>query len=229
MRPLPTRAISRSRLRRCMADGLGGARSGLPCRGFARSDDGVALLEFALILPILLLLYIGTVEVAHLMSNLRKLDLFTRTIGDFASGVATPSRQEIDGMFKASRVVLMPFDSANVEIVVSAVGVVGTVASGPMQVCSSIAAANAKPRAVSEKPTVAPPAELRVGGARMLLVETRMPYQPRTGSIFTSLFGQSLTGVVFSRQIYWPVSTGLRYYSQAPEVVLPNGQACPPT
>lgn len=229
MRPLPTLAIKRSRHRRRMADGLGRARASFSRRGFVRSDEGVALLEFALILPILLLLYVGTIEVASLMSNLRKLDLFTRTIGDFAGGVATPSRQEIDGMFKASRVVLMPFDGASVEIVVSAVGVVGTVASGPMQVCSSIAAANATPRAVNDKPPVSPPAELRVGGARMLLVETRMPYQPRTGSLFTSLFGQSLSGVVFSRQIYWPVSTGLRFHSQAPEVVLPNGEACPPS
>ncbi|WP_375410471.1 TadE/TadG family type IV pilus assembly protein [uncultured Methylobacterium sp.] len=194
-----------------------------------RSEGGIALLEFALVLPILLLLYVGTVEVANLMSNLRKLDLFTRTVGDFAGGASAPSRQEIDGMFKASKVVLMPFDTEKVEIVVSAVGVIGTAASGPMQVCSSVAASNATPRAVREIPAVAPPAELRVRGARMLLVETRMPYQPRTGSLFTSLVGQSLSGVVFSRQMYWPVGTGLRYHSQAPEIVLPNGEACPPS
>lgn len=229
MGPLPPLADTPPPLRRCMTDGLGRVRIRLSRRGFVRSDEGVALLEFALVLPILLLLYVGTIEVANLMSNLRKLDLFTRTIGDFAGGVAVPSRQEIDGMFKASKVVLMPFDTAKVEIVVSAVGVVGTVASGPMQVCSSVAADNATPRALNEKPPVAPPAELRVGGARMLLVETRMPYQPRTGSLFASLFGQSLSGVVFARQIYWPVGTGLRYHSQAPEIVLPNGQACPPS
>ena len=182
MGPLPTLADPPSRCRRRMADGLGRARTRLAGGGFVRSEDGIALLEFALVLPILLLLYVGTVEVANLMSNLRKLDLFTRTVGDFAGGASAPSRQEIDGMFKASKVVLMPFDTEKVEIVVSAVGVIGTAASGPMQVCSSVAASNATPRAVREIPAVAPPAELRVRGARMLLVETRMPYQPRTGS-----------------------------------------------
>lgn len=97
-----------------------------PCPGrFGRAEEGVALLEFALILPILLMSYIGTIEVSNLFATLRKVDLMTRTIGEFVGGAPMPSQQELDGMLKASKVVLMPLDGAGVEIVVSAVGVLG--------------------------------------------------------------------------------------------------------
>lgn len=196
-------------------------------RGFAQAEDGLAILEFALILPILLMTYIGTIEIASLMANVRKLDVFTRTVGDFAGGVGVPSRAEFDGMINAAKVVLMPFETSDIKVVVSAVGVVGAVASGPMQVCSSVANANAAPRPVADKPAVALPADQRGAGARMILVEASLTYRPRTGSTFASLFGTSLTGVTFSRQVYWPVRTGLRYNSQAPEIVLPGGLPCP--
>ena len=197
-------------------------------RNIAQANNGIAILEFALVLPILLLTYIGTIELANMMAKLRKLALFTQTIGDFVGSASVPSRAEFDGMVNAANVILMPFERSDVKIVVSAVGVVGPVASGPMQVCSSIASANAMPRPTAEKPPGALPADQRVAGARMILVETNLIYRPLSGSTFASLFGSSLSGVTFSRQVYWPVRTGQRYYSQAPEVVLPNGLPCPP-
>ncbi|KQP58761.1 hypothetical protein ASG40_15495 [Methylobacterium sp. Leaf399] len=221
--------LSRAILRAALAGWLR-RRTG-PGRGlrrrFAGDEDGLAILEFALILPVLLMTYIGTIEVSNMMGTLRKLDLFTQTVGDFAGSVAVASRAEIDGMFAASKVVVQPLDDSGITIVVSAVGVLGTVPSGVMRVCSSVAGANATARPVGDTPAVALPADQRVGGARMLLVETRMPYRPIAGSTFTALFGQVLSNIVFSRQIYWPVRVGLRYHSQAPEVVLPGGGPCP--
>ena len=195
--------------------------------GFRRSEDGIAILEFALVLPILLLSYFGTIEVSNLLGSLRKVDLLTRTLGEFVGAVPTPSQQEVDGMLKASKVVLMPLDATKAEIVVSAVGVVGTDAQAPMRICSSIAGANATPRRPGDTSPVAIPDDQRIAGARMLLIETRLRYQPLSGTIFTSLFGRVLGNIVFQRQIYWPVSAGLRYHSQAPEIVLAGGLPCP--
>ena len=52
---------------------------------FVCEEKGVAILEFALIVPVLLLIYFGTVEITSVMRNVRKVDILSRTIGDTLS------------------------------------------------------------------------------------------------------------------------------------------------
>lgn len=192
---------------------------------FRGSDDGLAILEFSLILPILLTLYFGTIELCNMMGQVRKVDLLSRTIGDLVAGISTPSRAQIDDIFQSSKVVLLPFDSAGAEMVVSAVGVFGNQTSGQMRVCSSVAA-GASPRAADESPGVALPDGFKVDGMRLLLVEVRMKYKPIAAETFASLIGRRVDGITFSKQVLWPIRFGRRFASQHPEVVLPGGAAC---
>ncbi|HEX8416146.1 MAG TPA: TadE/TadG family type IV pilus assembly protein [Methylobacterium sp.] len=194
---------------------------------FRASDDGLAILEFSLILPILLTLYFGTIELCNMMAQVRKVDLLSRTVGDLVAGISTPTRAQVDDIFQSAKVVLLPFDSAGAEMVVSAVGVFGNQTSGQMRVCSSVAA-GASPRTRSESPSVALPDSLKVDGMRLLLVEIRMKYKPIAAETFASLIGQRVDGITFSKQVLWPIRFGRRFASQHPEVVLPSGAACPP-
>jgi Flp pilus assembly protein TadG len=194
-------------------------------RQFGRDRRGLAILEFSLILPILLILYFGTIELCNALANARKVDLLSRTIGDLVAGISTPTREQVDDIFQSARVVLLPFDATESEMVVSAVGVFG--GNADMRVCSSVAAAGATPRTAGATPPVPVPDGLQVDGARLLLVEIRMKYRPIAAETFARLFGQRVDGIVFSKQMLWPVRFGRRFASQHPEVVLPGGQACP--
>lgn len=49
---------------------------------FARSREGVAAVEFALILPIMLTLYLGSIEVSRLISVDRRVTLVAGALGD---------------------------------------------------------------------------------------------------------------------------------------------------
>ena len=192
---------------------------------FVCEEKGVAILEFALIVPVLLLIYFGTVEITSVMRNVRKVDILSRTIGDTLSQRTMPTADEVNEVFQVAPIVLAPFDGTGVQMTVSAVGVVGDAETGPLQVCSSVAAAGSPVRAAGAPAPVAGADSLQPKGTRLLLVEISAPYKPVTGA---SLFGDGGPGFLITRKTLWPVRYGRRYASMSPEVVLGSGASCPP-
>ena len=191
---------------------------------FVRREDGVAIVEFALIMPVLVLIYFGTVEITSLMRNLRKIDILSRTIGDTLSQRTMPTAAEVNDVFRVAPIILAPFDSTRVQMTVSAVGVLGDAETGPLQVCSSLASAGAHVRTAGAAAPVADADSTQPKGTRFLLIEISTTYKPVTGSAFFKDGG----GFAITRKTLWPVRYGRRYASMSPEVVLGTGAACPP-
>ena len=73
-------------------------------RRFARDRDGVSATEFALILPIMLTLYIGSVELGDGIAINFKTTLAARTVADVASqcGVCTVNNTGNNGTIDAT-------------------------------------------------------------------------------------------------------------------------------
>lgn len=89
-----------------------------------RDRRGLAAVEFALVLPILLLLSLGAVEVGRLALLGLKLQHAADTIADLASREATLSAASLAAMLDAARHIAQPFDiSADGVVIVSGVGV----------------------------------------------------------------------------------------------------------
>jgi Flp pilus assembly protein TadG len=81
---------------------------------FLRNTSAMAAVEFALILPVMLLLYIGTAEGSRLFIMDRKIAVVAGTIGDLVAR----SNDEISGStlndyFAAAEFTMLPYDSAN--------------------------------------------------------------------------------------------------------------------
>lgn len=193
-------------------------------RKFQSDSGGVAALEFALVLPLLITIYFGTVEAVRMTDNSRKLTLFTRTIADL-SGRADNPNPTVDSMntiFSAASAILQPFNASGAKIVINAMGVEsinGVLYGG---VCSSYAQNSTKRPQLTMNGTnglPAIPATYRYDGARYILAEVTMPYTPVLGStIYNQIFGSQ--GLVFSRQIVWAERTNS-------EIVMPTGTVCP--
>lgn len=207
--------------RSCRRAAPGTGRSGARFRG---SEDGVAILEFALIAPILLLMYFGTVEVATAMRQARKIDLLARTLGDTFSQRDAPTASEVGDIFKMAPMVMLPFDGSDIQMTVSAVGVVGDAQTGPLQICSSAAAPKSPVRAAGSLAPVEAADSIQVKGTRLLLVEVATTYRPVTGSVFLR---DGAAGFTLSRKTLWPIRYGRRFASQSPEIVIANGTSCP--
>lgn len=191
---------------------------------FRTNQRGVAAIEFAMILPALVTIYFGTVELTRIGDTTRKLTLFARALADL-SGRAdnpSPSASDMTTIASAASAIMQPLDVSGLQIVVSAMGVEsvgGTLFGG---VCSSWAQnATARARLVIAGTNGVPaaPATYQFDGARYILAEVSMTYTPLIGSsLYRWIFGtRQLT---FTRQIPWAERT-------TSEIVMPGGAACP--
>lgn len=90
---------------------------------FRRDTRGVSAVEFALILPLLLVLYLGGVVLTHAITVDRKVTAATSAIGDLVAQATEVSNADLDNIFNAATAVLAPYGDASLRLVVSSVEV----------------------------------------------------------------------------------------------------------
>jgi Flp pilus assembly protein TadG len=76
---------------------------------FRRDVRALAATEFALILPAMLLLYIGGVEVTRALTANRKVAHLTSTLGDLATQTRDISDTEMANIFEAAEAIMVPY------------------------------------------------------------------------------------------------------------------------
>lgn len=81
-------------------------------------DDisGVSLVEFAIILPVMLLVYAGSFQLADAVSAYRKVTTTTRALVDLTTQSRTLTTADIDANFAAARQILAPYSTATVQM-----------------------------------------------------------------------------------------------------------------
>src|SRR5688500_10579917 len=74
--------------------------------------SGIAATEFAVIVPVMLVMFFGTVEISSAVAVDRKVTLMARTLSDLTSQSTSVSDVDLTGFFAASRGILTPYPSA---------------------------------------------------------------------------------------------------------------------
>lgn len=95
-------------------------------RQFARAERAAAAVEFALVVPVMLTLYLGSIEASSLYTVDRRVTTISSTIGDLvarADGVI--SEEEIDDYFEAAQGIMVPYPQGGLAQVVSLIEVKG--------------------------------------------------------------------------------------------------------
>lgn len=196
---------------------------------FLGSTTGASAVEFALILPVMLALFVGGAEMAHAIDNWRKVTLLARTVADLTSqgDKQNPiSSSTMNDILASSTLILRPFTAANAKIVVSALSVDLTSPLRP-KVCSSISSSNTSARPVGIASDLAIPPGIGVIGARYVLAEISMPYTPMLGTTLVNLINGINGSINLKVSFPWPTRGGVAYNSSYTEVVLPGGTKCP--
>lgn len=159
------------------------ARSGLltTILRFRRDHRGLSAVEFALILPFMLTLYLGGSELTQAITIKRKTALVTRTIGDLVAQDVNITNAKIQAIFSASAAVAAPYPTANLKIIVSSVSIDG---QGVAKIAWSDAYQNTA-RAVNS--TVTLPTGLNIANTSLIWAEVGYNYTPPIGYMITGV------------------------------------------
>ncbi|QGY05515.1 pilus assembly protein [Methylobacterium mesophilicum SR1.6/6] len=194
-------------------------------------DDtrGVSAIEFALILPIMLMLLFGITEFGRAFDHYRKVTLLARTLADIASqgDTQTPmAAATLSDIFASAKLVLTPYPNNTAQIVISALGVAADGVGQLPRVCSSYATGNGTARAVGTAADLKVPEGFQLAGMRYVLAEVSVPYPALFGSNIMRLVGGANNQFTFKASVPWPTRGGQAVKSTYNEIVLPNGKAC---
>ena len=90
-------------------------------RGFAADKRGVSAVEFAILLPLMLTLYLGGVEISQAVSADRKTTLVAHTVGDLTAQVTNVVSTDVTNILNAATAVAYPFPSSNLKVTLTSV------------------------------------------------------------------------------------------------------------
>lgn len=95
------------------------ASSSRPRAGLGSDVHGAALIEFALVLPFLVLLFIGGFQLMDALSAYRKVGSTARALADLTTQNTTMSDSQADDILSASRQIMVPYSPANAVLRIS--------------------------------------------------------------------------------------------------------------
>src|SRR5579872_5785135 len=146
---------------------------------FARDHDGVSAIEFALLLPFMITLYLGGVEVGDGLAIQYKSTLAARTVTDLASQYVSINNSAMTSILNAAAAVVAPYSSSAMVVTVSEV-TTNAQGAGTITWSDSI---NGTAHQVGQSVTL--PANLQTPNISLLWGEVSYPYKPQMGYVLT--------------------------------------------
>lgn len=141
---------------------------------FRDEIKGVAAIEFAFLAPLMLLLYVGTVEISAALSANRKLSRASSTVGDLMTQVECITHNNLDDMVNIIDDIMYPFDNT-VKVTMTGVQVSG----------SNVTVVWSKAYNGAVKPGVGTPYvipnKIKTDGNFLVAVKMDMAYYPAVG------------------------------------------------
>jgi Flp pilus assembly protein TadG len=172
---------------------LGGRASALR---LLRDNNALAAVEFAMILPIMLVLFLGTEEFSSGVEVDRKVNLAAHTLSDLTSQSPTTgvSDAELGFFFSAGASILLPYSSAPLNEVISELYV--DASSGKAYVQWSKAFQGGLELAQGSQVTIPP--TLAVKGTYLIFSQVSYLYKPTIGYVMSSA-GITLSASAYTR------------------------------
>ncbi|MHB2166642.1 TadE/TadG family type IV pilus assembly protein [Alsobacter sp. R-9] len=170
---------------------------------FARDRKAVAAVEFALLLPVMLTLYIGSVEVSQALNADRRVVLLARTVADLTTQSSKLNATDMNGIVAAASAVLSPLSTANAKIRITSVAISGSGSpdpkvANPASVCWSYQQGwSAYARGTLLNQTQIPSALRAEPGTSIIFAEVEFTYKPVIGYVLTG--SMTMTEKIYMR------------------------------
>lgn len=157
-----------------------------PLRRFAADQSGVSAVEFAILLPLMLTMYLGGVEVSQAVSADRKTTLVSHTVGDLVAQASNVTSTDVTNVLNAGGAVAYPFSASNLQVTVSSVCIDAT---GTRATVAWSRTQNGTAR--SGVVTSSIPSALMVASTSLIWGEASYAYRPTVGWTITGTLNLS--------------------------------------
>lgn len=184
----------------------------LNVRSLRRDTRGVAAVEFAVILPLVLMLFFGTIEVSTGVAVDRKVIILTRTLSDLISQAQKLDSSDLPNAFNIASAVMAPYSSAPVQAKISQV-YIDTDGSAKVKWG---AASNDTARSCNDVVTNLVPSGIRIAGTYLIMSEVSYAYKPVAG----------MNGGVFSPPTFHLTDRTFTRPRQTDSVINPAADPC---
>lgn len=88
---------------------------------FWRDEKGLGAIEFAMIVPLMVTMYLGAVEFGHALTLDRRVTSTASSTADLVAQVEEVDDDDVADIFAAATSILSPYDTATLSIVVTSV------------------------------------------------------------------------------------------------------------
>lgn len=163
-------------------------------RRLRRREDGVSAVEFALILPAMLILFFGCVEVGDALTIDRKVAHVASTLSDLVTQSKSVTSTDVSNIFSAASSILDPYSSATLKMKVSGV----TVDSKGKATVTWSKASN--DTALTKGTPLTVPTAIATPSTFVVVAEVHYPYTPTVGYVMTGSFDLTSTFYLRPRQ-----------------------------
>jgi len=156
-------------------------------RKFLHDRRGLGAVEFALIAPLLLLIYLGSVDLADGVDTNKKVSRSASVLADLVARQLSVTKDDLDDMFNIGRASLLPYGRSSPKIRITAIRIDGTASANNLTPKVDWSYANIADFAVKKGSTGAIPVSLVGEGSYFIKVDVELDYKPLNSWISTSI------------------------------------------
>jgi Flp pilus assembly protein TadG len=156
------------------------------------NNSGVAAVEFAMIIPIMAALLIGTNEFAAGVAVDRKVTIMARTLSDLTSQNISVTDTQLTNFFSASKAVMTPYPSTPVEGTITELYINPSTLKARVQWSNGVAPRN-------KGDIVEIPDALKIAGTYLIYSEVKYKYVPSVAWFINKVDGITLSDTSFTR------------------------------
>jgi len=148
-----------------------------------RQQKGLAAIEFAMVLPVMLVMLMGTIEVSNLLTAERRAGAVASTLADLVARDDSITQAEVTDIFFAAESVMADMDSSSLQMVITSIN-----ESGSSAVVGWSRAKNSAPDSKGSTVSDLPTGIMAAGGS---VIRVRVTYPYTLTTMGTSNYKQS--------------------------------------
>jgi Flp pilus assembly protein TadG len=144
----------------------------------ARDSRGVSAVEFALLAPLMITLYLGCAEISDGIGADRKVSLISAALANLSAQVTAISSTDMTNIFAASSSIIAPYSASKLKMAITCISISSTkVATAKWSVAYN--------GGTTHTGTITIPTALAVANSNLLLSEVSYAYTPTVGYTIT--------------------------------------------